>query len=123
MKNELGLAVHRGFRPPDDAAGNGADALMSQTHPQDGNFSPEMTDDIVGDTGFQGGTGAGGNDDMTGRHRRNLLQGDTVVAGDHRVPAQLAQVLDEVVGKRIVIINYQNHRRVSTITREERLSA
>ena len=56
--------------------------------------------------------GLHGPGEMTIRSRRergDLVDGERVVAIDAHVLAQLAEVLDEVVGERVVVIDHQQH--------------
>ena len=48
---------------------------------------------------------AGGQQDPVGVEGQRLVDGDLVVADDDRLGPQLTQVLDEVVGKRIVVVD------------------
>jgi hypothetical protein len=49
------------------------------------------------------------NHDALRRHPGDLVDADLVIAAHFEPGAQLAQVLDEVVRKRIVIVDDQNH--------------
>src|SRR5260370_92763 len=58
--------------------------------------------------------------DRSARTRRNtdsirtqvlhFLQRYLIVAPNHQICSKLAEVLDEVIGERVVVIDYQNHR-------------
>ena len=49
----------------------------------------------------------------SGLERLNLLDGQLVVAIDLDLRAQFAQVLDKVVGERIVVVEDENHQALS----------
>jgi hypothetical protein len=115
--------MYGNIRPPHHTAIDIADALVTQTDSQDGNPAPEITDDVIGDAGFEGGTGAGRDDDMTRCHSFYPLQGDAVIAHGDRLPSQLTQILYQVIGKRVVVINDQNHVIASTATSGDRVRA
>jgi hypothetical protein len=42
-------------------------------------------------------------------HRYNFRHSDLIVAADFNLRAQFADVLDQVVGEGIVVIEYENH--------------
>jgi len=66
-------------------------------------------DDVYRDARFLRGAGTGGEKNGLDVHLPDGLHGDGVVAVNSHVPAHLRQVLDEVVGKGIVIVDHQNH--------------
>ena len=55
------------------------------------------------------GEQAGRHADAVGVERGDLIQRDLVVARDAHVLAQFAEVLHQVVGKRIVVVDHQQH--------------
>ena len=61
------------------------------------------------DAGVVGGAGAGGEQDGGGAHRHRRLHVDLVVAADLRVGPELAQVVEEVVGEAVVIVDQEQH--------------
>src|SRR2546422_9185284 len=60
-----------------------------------------------------GRAGPGRDHDALGRHRHDPLDVRRVVAHDLEVGAELAQVLDEVVGERVVVVDDEDHRRTA----------
>ena len=56
-----------------------------------------------------GVAGAGRQQHGLGLQRPGLLDGQGVVADDKRLRAQLAQVVDEVVGEAVVVIDDEDH--------------
>ena len=54
--------------------------------------------------------GPGRDDDAVGRALEQLVDGRDVVAHDLDLGAQLAQVLDEVVGERVVVVDDEDAR-------------
>jgi hypothetical protein len=48
------------------------------------------------------------NHDAVGLERKRLLDGQLVVAHDGQLRAQLAQILHQVIGKAVVVVNHQN---------------
>jgi hypothetical protein len=83
---------------------NITDALVPQADAEDGYLAAEIPDNIIGDAGFQGSTRPRGNDDMGRVKFFYLFQRNGVITVNNRFLSQFSQVLDEVIGKRIVII-------------------
>jgi hypothetical protein len=71
-----------------------------------------MADDVIGQPGLHRGAGTGGNDNMAGAEGLYLLQARLIVSADEGLPPQLPQVLNQVVGERIIVIYDQNHVRI-----------
>ena len=110
VHNGAGLAMHD-VRCPNDVSPKGlADCLMPQTHTQNRRGSGEVADQFDADAGFVGSTRTGRNDDLLGMHVVNLLDRDLVVAAYFDVRTQLSDVLDQVIGKRIVIVENENQK-------------
>src|SRR5262249_30561954 len=105
------LAVHQVRRADDLRAEGLADRLMAETHPEDGRRAREAQYDVDADACVGGRARPGRDHDVRGRHDGDLLERDLVVADDLRVRAQLAEVLDEVVRERVVVVDDEDHRR------------
>ena len=56
-----------------------------------------------------GRPGPGRDHDLLRRHRLDLAERHLVVAAHAHVGAQLAEILHEVVGERIVVVDDENH--------------
>jgi hypothetical protein len=103
-----GLAVHE-VAGADDATSEGlADGLMTEAYAQHWNPSREVANQFDADAGLAGRAGSGRNDNAFWTHRFYLLHRDLVVAADFNFLTQFADVLDQVVGKGIVVIEYEN---------------
>ena len=83
--------VHEDRRPVDATAKGGGDALVAQTHAQDGRAGVERAHDVQRDTAIVGRARARRDDDVAGVQRPDAVHGDCVVAADHRLGAQLGQ--------------------------------
>lgn len=103
------FAVHHAVVDNDVAAEGVADALVAQADAEDGDFAGEVFDDVVGEAGFARGAGAGGDENAVGVEFFDAGEGDLVVAVDLHGNVHFAQVLDEVVGERIVVIEHEHH--------------
>ena len=87
------------------------DALVPEADPEHGRRSAKGTNDFVREPRFARRTRAGRHQDPLGVQGADLVEGDLVVAMNAQLGFQLAQILDEVVGKRIVIVDHQHHGR------------
>ena len=111
MENGRGFAVHETSRADDRAAVDVADALVSQADAEDGEARADFQDDVVGDAGFLRRAGAGRDDDGFGLEGLDFGDGDFVVALDDGFRAKFAELLDKVVGERVVVIDDEEHEK------------
>src|SRR5689334_9619495 len=97
------------MRGADDASAECfADRLMPKAHAQDGYFACKMTDQVDADARFVRSTWSGGNDDAFGVQIFDFFQSDLIIAAHFNLRAQFADVLDEVVSERIVVVENEN---------------
>ncbi len=104
-----GLSVHQAIRPHHFPAVNLAQALVSQAYAQHRHFAGEMRDHRIADARFVRCAGPGRNADMIRLKRRDLFHAQLIIAFHHRVFPQLPKILDQVVGKGIVVIEDKYH--------------
>ncbi len=105
VMDEGRLAVHDRVRPDHPAPEYLADALMAQAHAEHRRArGTEDGDHAVAGTGVLGSPRPWGDEHAVRRQRHHAVGIDGVVAEDHRVGAQLPQVLDQVVHKAVVIV-------------------
>src|SRR5918992_4943398 len=109
MPDARDLAVHNPLRPHHLAAEGLADRLVSETHAEDRDAAGEALDRCEGDAGLVRRARTGRDHDVRGRERTDFLDGELVVAKHAHLGAKLAQVLNEVEGKRIVVVDHQYH--------------
>ena len=107
--DRAGLAVHQVLGADDLSAESGADGLMSEADAEHGNFAGEVADDVDADAGVLRGAGAGGDDDALGMHGGDFGDGHLVIAAHFDVSAQFSEILDEVVGEGIVVVEDEDH--------------
>src|SRR5205814_10556877 len=100
---------HRRLRATHDAAIDDADRLVTKTHAQQRRRRPEAANYVDRDACVLGSAGAWRDDDLIRRHRADLVEPDLVVAAHAYGGPELAEVLHEVVGERVVVIDDQNH--------------
>src|SRR5271157_5583918 len=106
------LAVHEIGSAHDDAAERRADGLMSQAHAEQRNFRTECCNDLHGNPRFGRRARPGRDNDCFGGKRADFVEGDPVVPRDaHLALVQFAEILHQIEGERIVIVDDQNHRR------------
>ncbi len=82
-----------------------ADALVAQADAQYRQARSEALNHIAGDASLLRRARPGGNDDAFRRQLFNPVKADFIVAEHPHLFSQLAEVLVEVVGKAIVIVN------------------
>src|SRR3954452_14690738 len=83
---------------------------MTEAHAQDGNLPGVALDDVQADARLVGGARTRGDHDVRRREAGDRRRRDLVVAHDAHVLLQLTQVLNEVVGERIVVVDHEQHQ-------------
>ena len=81
---------------------------MAEADAQHGDSAGSPADDRRGHAGVLGSTGSRADEHCVGLQGLDLVDGDCIVAVDLRVGTQLAEVLDEVVDERVVVVDDQN---------------
>src|SRR3546814_20784754 len=76
-------------------------------------------DDVEADPRLIGGAGAGRDEDGVGAGRQRLGRGQRVVALDAHLRPQLDQIMDEVEGETVVLVDDEDHRVLLPVTRSE----
>src|SRR6266851_8566491 len=89
---------------------------MTQADAEDGYGWAQRADKVDGDARVARDARTRRNDDEIRRNVTDPVDGDGVVADDRYVGAQLAQVLVQVVGKAVVVIDQQHARRAHATT-------
>ena len=107
--DQAGLAVHQCFCAYDVAAKSRADGLMTEADSEQGNFAGEMANQIDADAGVLGRAGTGRNQDTIGVERSDLADREFIVTAYLDLGAELPQILDEVVGERVVVVEDEYH--------------
>src|SRR6266851_4237597 len=93
----------RRFVAHDPSAKRLAQALVAEADAKDRDLSRQLLDRLVGNAGVVRRAGAGRNDDAVVAGQ--LGNGDLVIAEDDRLDPELAEVLDEVVRERVVVVD------------------
>src|SRR5687767_9143980 len=103
------LPVHRCRGAADGPAIDDADRLMSKADAENRRTWSEAANDIDRHTGGFRAPGTGRDQDLLRCHRLDLADGHLIVAPDADVGAQLPEVLHEVVGERVVVVDDKYH--------------
>jgi hypothetical protein len=94
----------------DDAAAEGlADGLMSEANAQQWSLAGKVADQRDADPGFVRSARSRRDDNSLWLHCFDFVDRDLIVSADLDVFPQLSQILDQVVGERIVIIEDEDH--------------
>src|SRR3990170_3464549 len=98
------------------AAEDLADCLVAQAHSQDGHFPGEVSDRLDEDARIGGPSGSGRKNQCLRRARFDFAHRYLVVALDFQLGAQFSEQLHQVVRKRIVVIEDEDHRGVPPLS-------
>ena len=110
VRHHGGLPVHQPLGPHHPATEGFADGLMSQAHAEQRHARRRRRPhQWHADARLAWGAGAGRNDDGRRVERERPLGIQRVVPVDHRIGAQLACVLDQVVGEAVVVVEDEKH--------------
>jgi hypothetical protein len=101
------LAVHQSCGMNDFSAKGLPDALVAQADTEDRQLAGKAPDQRHRNAGLVGRARPRGNDDSRGMQSLDLFQRDFVIAENADLLAQLTQVLHQVVGEGIVIVDHQ----------------
>src|SRR5882672_1294776 len=109
MDDPGGLPVNHLARMPDCPPEGLADRLMPQAHSEYRHLAREIANCGQRYSRFARGAGSRGNDDALRAHRPDVRGSDLVVAGDLDLGSQFLQILHEVPGERIVVVDHEDH--------------
>ena len=108
--DRAGFSVHQSFCAYHFSAKSRADRLMAETDSEQRNLAGKVADQFNADAGILRSARSGRNHDPFRPHRFNLVNADLVIAPNLNLSAQFAQVLTKVVGKRVVVVENEDHR-------------
>src|SRR5207253_5111773 len=108
--NRRRLAVHDAAGSHDGRAEGGTDRLVAEADAQNRNGPREALDQRHRDARLVRRAWPGLDDHAVGTKGGDLLERDRVVATDVHVGAELAEVLHEVVGEGVVVIDHEELR-------------
>src|SRR5262249_20150217 len=91
-----------------DLAAEGlADALQAEAYAENRELTGHLAQERQRDTGLLWRAGAGRDDDRVGMKRADARDVDGVVAPDGQIGAEFAEILHEVVGEGVVVIDHE----------------
>jgi hypothetical protein len=105
------FAMHEPASAHDIASKDVADALMAEADAQDWDALTKGSDHVTADASFLWRARTWRDTNMIGPLFGDLFQRDLIIPMDLHLRAHLAKVLDEVVGKGVVIVDDQKHGR------------
>ena len=104
-----GLAMHQ-FRRPDNLATESlADGLMAEAHSQDGYTSGQLINHLKTYPCFVGSFRPGRDDNRIGQFLLDFIHSGLIVSDHSHLGAQFSQILDQVVGEGIIVVDYEDH--------------
>ena len=109
VSNRAGFAVHQVAGADDLTAECFADGLVTQADAENRHFPGHVANERNQNSRIGRSAGAGREQDALRLQRLDLFHGQFVVAIDLNLRAQLSQVLDKVVGERVVVVENKNH--------------
>ena len=101
--------MHRHRRAHHLAAEDLADGLMAEADAEDRNAGRGLLDQIEADAGVIGRAGAGRQHDGFRLGGEHILHRDLVVAMHSHVRPQPAQIVEQVEGEAVVIVDQHDH--------------
>ena len=81
-----------------------ADALVSKAYSQDRETGTEVANNLVGDAGLLRSPRTGGDDNALGQEAFHIIKAHLIISDHYYLLPQLAQVLEKVIGKAVIII-------------------
>ncbi len=109
MPDLAGLPVKQLGRADNFPAERRTNRLVAQANAQNRNLPRQFLDHLDGDPGFLRSARSGRNHDALRLAAGDLLHANAVVSVHFHLAAELAQILRQVVGERIVVVEQQNH--------------
>ena len=89
------------------------DALVAEADAEHRDLARERADDVARDASIVRGAGAGRDNDAVGVERGAFFERDLVISMDDDILAQFAEVLVEVVGEAVVVVDHEGcHRSI-----------
>src|SRR6185437_13440206 len=87
----------------------GAERLVAETDAEHRQASGETADRLDRNAGLRGISRTRRDEQVSGLQGLDALQGDRVVAKNAHLLAHLLEILDQVVGERIIIVDHEDH--------------
>jgi hypothetical protein len=98
-----------GSCPHDLSAEGLPDCLVAEAHAEDWNAGGRFADEIEANAGFVGRARAWREDDRIGLQRHDVGDRNLVVAMDDHIRPQPSQIVEEVEGEAVIVVDQDNH--------------
>src|SRR5580658_3883110 len=108
VNDRRGLAVHQAISSNDLSSIHLPDALMPKADAQHGNMRSKMTNKLVADSGIIRRPRSRRNTDFFRAQLLNFFNSRAIISSDDQFRTEFAEVLNQVVGERVVVIQDQN---------------
>lgn len=103
------FAMHEPVCPHDIATEDMPNTLMAEADSKSGNARSKFFDHSTTDARLLWRAGTGGNADMIRLLFGDLIESDLIIPVNLHLRTHLSEVLDEVVGKGVVVVDDQEH--------------
>src|ERR687887_2791856 len=114
--------MHDRWCPNNLTAEGCADTLVAQTNAENRYTLSKATNDIAGDARLLGCAGTGRNKDFIRMQSLDFIQRDFIIPKDLHIGAQLAEIMEQIVGEGIVVVDEKYHHLVHCSARSTALS-
>src|SRR5690242_10574490 len=111
MLNFAGFPMHEFGSAYHVATESFSDRLVSQANTEQRDLAGKMANKLHADPALLWSAGRGRDQNSFRAHRLDFGNRDLIVAPYHRVRAQFTPILDQVVCKRIVVVENKDHGR------------
>src|SRR4051812_40626347 len=109
MRYFAGLAMHQVWCANHRSPKRLAYSLMPQANSKHRNLSSEMVNQVYADASFPRCAWSRGNKDPLRPHGFNFGHGHLIIATHFNLSPQLAEILHQVVGEGVVVVQDENH--------------
>src|SRR5580700_674364 len=97
------------------AAKSRANSLMPKANSEHRHFAREMPNQINADAGVLRRARTGRNHNALRLHRFNVTHTDLIVAADLNLRTEFPEILNQVIGKRVVVVENEDHKQPSCV--------
>src|SRR5215471_17188433 len=110
MKNWRGLSMHQSISSNHFCAKHLPDTLMPETNTEDGSMRPELANQLIADSCVIRSSRPGRDTNFGRTQLFDFTKGRLVVSSDYQFRPKFAEILHQIVRKRIVIIDNKDHK-------------
>src|SRR5260370_30386101 len=110
MRNRTGFAMHQLPGANNISAKSRANGLMNKTYPKNRDLTSKVLNELDGDTGLLRRARSGRDNNLLGLQALQLTHRNLIVAAHLNLFTHLPEILHQVAGEGVVIIEHKNHR-------------